>query len=90
MVLVELIEMGINHNTSNSLEMKSTKITLLFLVMIKEHQIENPRLEMAFVKFPDTGDLNETQYSVSLEPEHGGTKFSFYYSLDGEFIEMDY
>lgn len=55
-----------------------------------EHEIENPRLEMAFVKFPDTGDLSETSYSIQLEPEHGGTKFSFYYTLGGDLIEMDY
>lgn len=55
-----------------------------------EKGLENPKLNMAFVKFPDNGDLSKAEYSVSLKPENGGTTFSFYYKLDGELIEMDY
>ena len=55
-----------------------------------EKQIENPRLNMAFVKIPRSQDISKAQYSVSLEPENGGTSFSFFYKLDGEFIEMNY
>ena len=55
-----------------------------------EKQIENPRLSMAFVKIPRSQDISKAQYSVSLEPENGGTSFSFFYKLDGEFIEMNY
>jgi len=58
--------------------------------LTEEHDIENPRLELAFVKFPDTGELADASFSIQLEPEHGGTKFSFYYTLSGDFIEMDY
>ena len=55
-----------------------------------EKGIENPTLSMAFVKFPKNGDLSKAEYSVKLEPKNGGTSFSFYYKLNGEFIEMDY
>ena len=55
-----------------------------------EKNIENPILSTAFVKFPKNGDISKTEYSVTLEPENGGTSFSFYYKLNGDFIEMDY
>lgn len=55
-----------------------------------EKDIENPKLEMAFVKFPKNGDISKAQYSISLKPEQGGTTFSFYYKLNGELIEMNY
>ena len=58
--------------------------------LTKEKSIENPALSMAFVKFPDTGEFAKAQYVVNLEPATGGTTFSFYFKLDGEFIEMDY
>ena len=55
-----------------------------------EKDIKNPALKMAFIKFPDNGDKSKAQYVVKLEPENGGTSFSFYYELNGQFIEMDY
>lgn len=55
-----------------------------------EKNIENPVLSIAFVKFPKNGDIASTEYAVTLEPENGGTSFSFYYTLDGELINMDY
>ena len=55
-----------------------------------EKNIENPSLTMAFIKFPKNGDISKTEYYVKLEPEHGGTSFTFSYSLDGELIKMDY
>jgi hypothetical protein len=55
-----------------------------------EKDIDNPRLEMAFIKYPKNGDINDAQYIVKLQPENGGTSFTFSYQLDGTFIEMDY
>ncbi|MCH2223886.1 MAG: hypothetical protein MK066_03880 [Crocinitomicaceae bacterium] len=55
-----------------------------------DKKIENPKLEMAFIKFPDDGDISETEYCVKLEPENGGTSFNFSYKLNSELIEMDY
>ncbi len=52
--------------------------------------INNPRLEMAFIKYPKNGNANEAQYIVKLQPEHGGTSFTFSYQMDGSFLEMDY
>lgn len=58
--------------------------------LASEKNIDNPVLSLAFVKFPKNGDLSKTEYAVRLEPETGGTSFSFYYTLDGELIKMDY
>ncbi|SIS42534.1 hypothetical protein SAMN05421766_101857 [Zobellia uliginosa] len=55
-----------------------------------EKDIENPRLEMAFVKYPKNGDLSDAQYIVKLQPENGGTSFTFSYKIDGSLIKMDY
>ena len=55
-----------------------------------EKQIENPTLDMAFVKFPKNGDISKAEYSIILEPENGGTDFTFYYNLKGELLKMSY
>ena len=55
-----------------------------------EKQIENPALDMAFVKFPKNGDISKAEYTVILEPENGGTDFTFYYNLKGELLKMSY
>ncbi len=55
-----------------------------------EKNIENPTLDMAFVKFPKNGDISKTEYTVRLKPESGGTSFTFYYKLNGELIKMDF
>ena len=47
-------------------------------------------LNIAYIDFPDNGDMSKAEYYISLEPENGGTKFSFTYKLNGELIEMDY
>lgn len=52
--------------------------------------LENPKLHMAFIKFPKNGDVPKTEYVVMLKPEHGGTTFTFSYTLDGTLINMDY
>lgn len=56
----------------------------------KEKDLDNPVLKIASVKFPKNGNLANTEYVVSLEPENGGTSFSFFYSLDGDLLNMNY
>jgi hypothetical protein len=34
--------------------------------------------------------MSKAQYVVQLEPENGGTSFSYFYELSGDFIEMNY
>ncbi len=58
--------------------------------LTEEKDIENPKLEMAFIQFPKSGDIDKTEYYVKLKPENGGTSFTFSYRLDGSLIEMDY
>ncbi|NRD20039.1 hypothetical protein HNV08_08260 [Winogradskyella eckloniae] len=55
-----------------------------------DKKVEHPTLSMAFVKFPKNGDVSKTEYTVMLQPEHGGTTFTFRYDLNGELIKMDY
>lgn len=55
-----------------------------------EKDIEKPILHLASVKFPRNGDDSKTEYLVMLQPEHGGTIFTFSYHLNGELIKMDY
>lgn len=74
----------INLGTLGSLIEKSkAKLT-------EEKKIENPALNMAFIKFPKNGDNAKAEYVVLLNPENGGTTFSFYYKLDETLIKMDY
>lgn len=56
----------------------------------EEKQISDSKLHVAFIKYPDNGDISNAEYTVMLEPKNGGTTFTFRYSLNGEFIEMDY
>lgn len=58
--------------------------------LMTEKDIKNPAVEMAFIQFPDNGDKSKAKYVVKLAPQNGGTSFSFFYDLNGEFIEMDY
>lgn len=55
-----------------------------------EKNIDKPILSLAFVKFPKNGDESKTEYAINLKPENGGTTFSFYYTLSGDLIKMDY
>lgn len=56
----------------------------------QEKQISDSKLHMAFVNYPDNGDVSNAEYTVMLQPKNGGTTFTFRYSLRGDFIEMDY
>lgn len=58
--------------------------------LAKEKELSNPRLHMAFVKYPDTGDASKAEYVVMLQPENGGTTFTYSYKLNGEFVAMDF
>ena len=58
--------------------------------LTEEKDIDNPAFEMAFIKFPNNGDMQKAEYVVKLEPEHGGTSFTYSYTLNGELIKMDY
>lgn len=58
--------------------------------LTKEKNIENPKLHIASIKFPDNGDVSKAEYVVMLQPENGGTTFSFYYSLAGELNDIKY
>lgn len=55
-----------------------------------EKNLKNPILSMASIQFPDNGDVSKAEYLVNLQPENGGTTFSFYYTLSGELVKMDY
>lgn len=57
---------------------------------LKKEKSIDPVLSMAFVMFPKNGDISSVKYAVKLEPKTGGTSFTYYYKLDGTFIEMDY
>ncbi len=55
-----------------------------------EKNIKNPTLSLAYIKYPDNGDTSKAEYVVQLKPEGGGTTFSFFYKLSGEFVNMNY
>ncbi len=59
------------------------------LQLSNKQKIKNPELYMAFVKFPNNGDITKAEYTVMLKPENGGTTFTFFYKLNGELIKMD-
>lgn len=58
--------------------------------LTKEKNLENPKLHIASIQYPNNGDVSKAEYLVMLQPENGGTTFSFSYSLKGELIKMDY
>lgn len=58
--------------------------------LIKEKSIENPKLHIASIQYPDNGNVSNAEFLVMLKPENGGTIFSYSYSLTGELIKMDY
>ncbi|WP_298758071.1 hypothetical protein [uncultured Psychroserpens sp.] len=56
----------------------------------EEKDLKNPTLSIAGLNFPNNGDISQAQYTINLKPENGGTTFSFYYTLGGDLIKMDY
>lgn len=58
--------------------------------LTKEKNIEDPKLHIAFINFPDNGDVSKANYGVNLEPKNGGTSFRFSYTFDGELIDFKY
>ena len=52
--------------------------------------MENPTLSMAVVSFPDNGDYSKAGYTIWLKPATGGTTFTYYYDLDGVFLDLHY
>jgi len=52
--------------------------------------IENPILSIAYVNFPNNGNIAKAEYVIMLKPENGGTTFTFSYKLDGELIKTNY
>lgn len=56
----------------------------------EEKEIPNPSLQMAIVKIPKDGERSSIQYLVLLQPENGGTTFTYSYDLNGDFISMNY
>jgi hypothetical protein len=55
-----------------------------------EKELEAPALHIAFIKFPDNGEVSNAEYVVMLQPGTGGTTFTYSYELDGSLIGMDY
>ncbi|CAM1357963.1 hypothetical protein [Tenacibaculum xiamenense] len=55
-----------------------------------DKDLKNPSFKMGFIKYPKNGDISKAEYIIKLEPQNGGTSFSFYYKLNGDLIKMDY
>ena len=58
--------------------------------LTSKKNLKNPSLHLASIKFPKNGDHSKTKYLVMLKPEHGGTTFSFSYTINGDLIAMNY
>ena len=81
-----MFQLGEKINLAKLGELVQTSIKTL----IEDKNIANPSLQMALIKLPENGDILKTEYIVMLQPENGGTTFTFRYNLNGGFIEMDY
>ncbi|UZD22941.1 hypothetical protein PBT90_05855 [Algoriphagus halophytocola] len=58
--------------------------------LAEEKEIPSPSFHMALVKIPKDGVRSKIEYLVLLQPENGGTTFTYSYDLNGNFISMDY
>ena len=47
-------------------------------------------LELVSINAPDDADKSKMEYRILVQPEHGGTTFTFTYTLEGQFVEMSY
>lgn len=55
-----------------------------------EKNVDHAVLSIASIQFPNNGDMSKAEYLVNLQPEQGGTTFSFQYALNGELLNLDY
>lgn len=55
-----------------------------------EKNIAKPRIQSVSLVTPDDEDKSATRIDITLEPENGGTRFRFLYTLSGELISFDY
>ncbi len=53
-----------------------------------EKKIDNAVAKIVSVKVPDNGD--KINIFISLEPENGGTSFTFFYDLEGNLTQFNY
>jgi hypothetical protein len=58
--------------------------------LAKEKGIKESKLALAAIKYPEVAEGAEAEFLINLEPDTGGTTFSYLYNLSGELIEMDY
>ena len=56
----------------------------------EEKGLENAKLSIASIIYPDNGDISKAEYSINMQPENGGTTFNFNYKISGELIKMNY
>lgn len=57
---------------------------------LKEEKNVNSVLRTAAVYAPNDGDMSTMTYYIEMQPETGGTTFSFNYGLDGTFQSLNY
>jgi hypothetical protein len=55
-----------------------------------EKKIENAKIKFVAMNTPDNDAVEQTKIMIDLEPENGGTSFSFIYDLDGNLVSFDY
>ncbi|MEB2782829.1 hypothetical protein U3A58_20780 [Algoriphagus sp. C2-6-M1] len=55
-----------------------------------EKDIPKPAFQLAWVKIPKDGVRSKIEYLVKLQPENGGTTFTYNYNLNGELIDLFY
>ncbi|MDR2498787.1 MAG: hypothetical protein LBD28_05040 [Tannerellaceae bacterium] len=56
----------------------------------EDKKIKNPQLEIAQMRTPDRGSVEDMRIIIILKPENGGTSFTYSYNLDGELLSEDY
>ena len=55
----------------------------------EEKKIKNAKVTIVSMDTPDDDSADETKIMISLEPESGGTSFTYFYNLDGELFTAD-
>jgi len=54
-----------------------------------EENQKEPTLKLAYILFPENGNILKTEYFVNLQPEKGGNTFRFQYDINGNLIKME-